>query len=97
MSFADLMAEVAMAETRRAHRIWNQDRESGKTIQMSWSNCGVDADGTIVGRVVRCLRDGLGVEDMAVTGTCTAEEARQVISWMRRNGSLAKFYARAGK
>lgn len=56
-----------------------------------------DFETKLVPRVMSHLRAGDGVEDMQVKGTCTADEARQIISWMRANGSLSKFYQRQVK
>ena len=84
---AETMADMARRENAAARLSWGQK----PTQQINWNDAG-NIDHKLVPRVMSCLREGLGVEDMAVNGTCTVIEARQVVSWMRENGSLAKFY-----
>jgi len=45
--------------------------------------------------IMRDLQEGYGVEDIAVRGTATQEEVRQVIELMRKNNMLGKFYETA--
>ena len=45
--------------------------------------------------IMRDLQEGYGVEDIAVRGTATQEEVRQVIELMRKNDMLGKFYETA--
>ena len=83
------MQETARAENDRARRVWWY---GVPTRQIDWSKRDPGFDQRLVPRVMSCLRDGLGVDDMAANGTCTADEARQVVAWMRKNGSLGKMY-----
>ncbi|AKO96815.1 hypothetical protein MALG_01639 [Marinovum algicola DG 898] len=43
--------------------------------------------------VVKALSAGLGVDDMAALGICSAEEARAAIALLRACGGLAAIYA----
>ena len=45
--------------------------------------------------IMRDLQEGYGVEDIAVRGTATQEEVRQVIELMRKSDMLGKFYKTA--
>ena len=68
------MKETARAENERARRVWGI---GSPTRQIDWSNRNPGFESRLVPRVMSCLRDGLGVEDMAANGTCTADEARR--------------------
>lgn len=88
------MKEFAARENAAVRKTWDTTKTSKRTTQVDWDLDDADFDSKLVPRVMSCLREGLGVEDMNANGTCNADEARQVISWMRRNGSLANFYRR---
>lgn len=80
------MADIARSESIAARAHWGIPHAPFKTAALD------NIDHKLVPRVMSCLRAGLGVEDMQANGTCELDEARQVVSWMRENGSLQKFY-----
>lgn len=82
------MAEMARRENIAAREQWGVPYQPFEKVTPP------NIDHKLVPRVMSCLRAGLGVEDMQANGTCTIGEARQVVEWMRDNGSLAKFYRR---
>ena len=81
------MKAMAKAENRAARRLWHSGgKMTNRADQVVWHDWGLDEG---VARIVlSALRAGLGVEDMQATGDCTADEARKVISILRRRGDL---------
>jgi len=47
--------------------------------------------------IIRDLQEGFGVEDIAVRGTATKEQAEYVVNFMRQHGMLEKFYRNANR
>jgi hypothetical protein len=90
MSALKKMQEMARAENKRMIR--DEIHRTRATPNRAFQTPDAKFESRMVPRVMSHLRAGDGVEDMQVAGTCTADEARQVIDWMRTNGSLAKFY-----
>lgn len=82
------MQKMARAENAATREHWGVQLAVVPMMQPA-----PDFNSKLVPRVMSCLRAGLGVEDMQANGTCPADEARQVIWWMRLNGSLGNFYA----
>lgn len=78
------MEEMARRENLAARRAWGQPLQAFQGVVPE------NIDHKLVPRVMSCLREGLGVEDMQVNGTCKADEARQVIAWMRKIGTLER-------
>ena len=80
------MAEMARQENLAARRAWGVPLAAFQAIVPE------NIDHKLVPRVMSCLRAGLGVEDMAANGTCPADDARQVVAWLREIGTLGKMY-----
>ena len=47
-------------------------------------------DPAMTAKVIQDLKDGWGVEDMKVRGTCTADYARKVVKRLRKDGMLKR-------
>lgn len=53
-----------------------------------------DHQAVIAASVIRALRDGYGVEDIAVKGIATLDEARSIVDRLRRLKVLTQVYPR---
>ena len=72
------MADIARGENIAARKHWGTAYEPFEAAAPE------NIDHKLVPRVMSCLREGLGVEDMKANGTCEPDDARQVIAWMVR-------------
>lgn len=86
------MEQMARNENLASAVHWSASQQAPAKVEIPQND-----SHKMVQRVMSSLREGLGADDMAALGTCTADEARQVIAWMRANGSLAAFYRGASR
>jgi len=75
------MLEMARAENKATRKAWSRGGDVSDNLQ-------AHRDKAVRKEVMAAIRSGLGVEDIAVQGICTAEFARWVVADLRAKGVL---------